>query len=194
MNDRGGDKLEAYYASLQEHAPDIYQQADDKADMMAQDVMNEIDALQIDYSFESLNGALGIAKHDKCIISNKALTYNPAEFMFILFHELGHYHQYRKYGDDFALSIYTNDQQQIEEDLDKLLWIENTANRFALMKTKFYIDKYEMDLRVYDVSGGYSNKNMIRGYIRQVKQLVQQMPPESRNIRDINEMIYNLVN
>ena len=188
-----GDQLEAYHASLQEHAPDIYQDSADKAEMMTNDVMQEIDALGVDYRFQAFSGALGMAKHDMCIISDKALQYNPANLMFILFHELGHYHQYRKYGDDFALSIYTNNAQQIEEDIDKLLWIENTANRFALMKAKFYIDKYEIDLPVKDI-GGYSNRNMIKGYILQVKRLVQRMPPENRNIADINEMIYNMVN
>jgi len=61
------------------------------------------------------------------------------------------------------------------------------------MKAKFYIDKYEIDLPVKDI-GGYSNRNMIKGYILQVKRLVQRMPPENRNIADINEMIYNMVN
>ena len=158
---------------------------------MSEDIEMEIDKLGVPYRFEEIQ-ASGIAINDYCVIANRVLKYSPDNMMFVIFHELAHHYQYRKYGPDFAESIYTNDIDQLDDDIDKLVMIESTANKFASMKTNFYIKKYDLNVPLASTMGG-SDKGFLKRHVLHMKQMVMKMPPEKRNIYDINEALYNLI-
>jgi len=167
---------------------------EEMVEALANDVTNEIDSMGIPYSIENFM-APGMAKTNMLVLGNVLFHSNAPTVLFSIFHELAHFYQYRKYGDDFALSIYTNEMDQIEQDVDKLLEIENTANKFGLMKSQFYLRKYGLT----DVGGidpqfaeGYANRAFVIQHVRQMKTMVEGMEPDQRTIDQINENIYNL--
>ena len=158
---------------------------------LANDINNEIDKLGVPYRFENIR-ADGIAINGYCVIANSVLNYDADQLAFTMFHELAHFYQYKKYGDTSAESIYTNDESKVDEDVERLLKIENTADRFASSKTKFYFNKYGLDC---NIRMPYKNisKEFIRSHVLQMKKMVAKMPPAKRNIRDINEYLYNSI-
>jgi len=171
-------------------------EAEDISNRMANDVESEIDKLGIPYRFENLSGARGIAVNGYCVISNDVLKYPPHRMMRVIFHELAHHYQYRKYGSDFVEDIYVNDEDKLEEDVAKLQAVESTADKFAAMKTNFYIRKYDLSLPLISSSGGSNSegeKASLKRHLLRMKQMVREMPPEKRNIHDINEALYNMI-
>jgi len=194
MEEYGGKTVEAYEIALKVVCGELDLKAGNMATNWAHDISNEIDAIGVPYVFEELTGAQGIAMHGQCVIDNSVLKKYPSDLMFVLFHELAHFYQYRKYGDDFAMSIYTNDPAQLEEDIDRLMWIEQTANKFARMKTMFYLNKYGFDFQISDTQGAmYNSRDYIGSYIMYMKRLVAKMPPEQVTIDGINQMLYNFL-
>jgi predicted aminopeptidase len=165
--------------------------SEDIAHRLTQDISDEIDRLGVPYRFENIR-ANGIAMNDFCVISNHVLNFQPHMLMFVLFHELAHHYQYRKHGHDFALSVYTNDVEKIDEDVERLKWIEDTANKFGEMKTNYYIKKYDLELPLLRTNKT-DDGAMYRSHILRMKRMVAEMPPERRNIRDINEALYNSI-
>ena len=87
--------------------------------------------------FEILKGAYGIALTDRMII-NKNILYqynkNISYVIYVIFHETAHYYQYRKYGEEFALHLYTGDEN-ISELAQELKDIEAVADRFGISKS-----------------------------------------------------------
>jgi hypothetical protein len=182
---------EEYMALWDRHFP----VNDEMIDSFAQDVVSEINKMGIDYSIESFY-APGMAKTDKLILSEMLFrsARGTGYLLFTIFHELAHFYQYRKYGHDFALSIYTNDISQIEQDVDKLLEIENTANKFGLMKASYYLRKYGIDASDLEgiASGTYSDRSKVIDHVKKIKDAVEGMEPDQRSIEQINEYIYGL--
>jgi hypothetical protein len=170
---------------------DYVSEASQRAEALAYDINDEIDRMGIPYRFENIK-ANGIAINGYTIIANRVLTFKPHIMMFVIFHELAHHYQYRKHGDDFAETIYTNDIASIDEDVEKLIWIEDTADKFAQMKTNYYIKKYDLDFPPLQ-GAGIKDKNYLKGHVLRMKKMVLEMPPEQRNIRDINEALYNSI-
>jgi len=121
----------------------VDQMGEEKGKELAFNIHNEIESIGTEYRFENIS-ALGLAKNNVCIISSDIFRYKVPNMIFVLFHELAHYYQYKKYGNEFAMSVYTNPPSEIDEDVDFLREIETTADRFARLKTSHYINKYEM--------------------------------------------------
>jgi hypothetical protein len=182
--------FEERYEDLAEIRDKYKEKAEDLAFRLASDICQEIDKLGVPYRFENIK-ANGLAINGYCVISNGTLKLSIPMLMFVLFHELAHNYQYRKYGDNFAESIYLNDISKIDEDCERLAWIENTADKFATLKTNFYINKYDLGS---PMSGNLQTpKEAFKNHLLMMKKMVLEMPPEKRNIFDINEALYNLI-
>jgi len=158
---------------------------------LADDIEKEINNLNVSYRFEPLSRALGIARNSSCSISTKVLEFPVADLMFVLFHELAHYYQYRKYGTDLVLFIYTNSEEQLEEDARKLKSIENTADKFSIMKTNYYLNKYKINQKI--TMSGYSNSTIesIKSQLVYFKKIVAQK--KLKTVDEINDFIYNMI-
>jgi hypothetical protein len=160
-------------------------------EQLADDIEKEINNLGVSYVFEPLSGALGIARNSSCSISTNVLKFPVADLMFVLFHELAHYYQYRKYGTDFVLYIYTNSEEQLDVDARKLKSIENTADKFSVMKTNYYLNKYKINQKI--TMNGYSNFTIetIKSQLVYFKKIVAQK--KFKTVDEINNFIYNMI-
>ncbi len=162
----------------------------EKGILLYNDVKKELDQLNVQYRFEGIS-ALGCAKNDVLILSNSLLNFSMPNLLFVLFHELTHYYQYRKYGDDFALSIYINSEEKIKEDAQRLLQIERTADKFSQLKSSYYLKKHSIN-ESCTVSGyRHLTAEYLATSILQIKRTAKKMGLTT--IKDINEFIYNLV-
>ena len=158
---------------------------------LADDIEKEINNLNVSYTFEPLSIALGIARNNSCSINTSVLKFPVADLMFVIFHELAHYYQYRKYGEDFVLFIYTDSEEQLEADARKLKSIENTADKFSTMKTNYYLTKYKIKQQI--TMSGYSNFTIenIKSQLVYFKKIVAQK--KLKTVDEINNFIYNMV-
>jgi len=160
-------------------------------EQLADDIEKEINNLNVSYTFEPLSRALGIARNSSCSISTKVLEFPVADLMFVLFHELDHYYQYRKYRTDIGLYIYTNSEEQLDVDARKLKSIENTADKFSTMKTNYYLNKYKINQKI--TMSGYSNSTIesIKSQLVYFKKIVAQK--KLKTVDEINDFIYNMI-
>lgn len=142
--------------------------------------------------FESLHPTVGgISKSDECIINTNILQYNISQCLFIIFHEIAHQFQYKKYGKDFALSVYVDDNT-INETLNKLIQIESTADRFAAQQTTKLCNRYNIPINFQQPQ--YNNpqsKQMLITYISQLRNVIKQR--QLTNIDSINDFLYNMI-
>lgn len=155
------------------------------------DIDREIKNIGIEYRFEDISAG-GMAKNDVCIISKNVLGFNIPNMIFVLFHELAHYHQYKKYGKDFAMSLYTNPISEIDSDINFLKEIESTASRFSKLKTSFYINKHKIN-NANITADGYSfiSDGYLRQHLIKIKEEIKKR--NYTTIEEINEYIYNSI-
>lgn len=161
----------------------------EKGPPLCDDIRVEVQKMGIPFRFEEIY-ASGMAKNDVCIISSRALRLDVVAFMSVLFHELAHFYQYKKYGNDFALPIYTDSPKNIEQNCEMLRKIEMTADRFSRYKTDFYAKKYNLPpgLRV---NYGVVSCQFFKGHILRIKKMVKDK--KLNTIQEINEEIYNSI-
>jgi hypothetical protein len=82
--------------------------------------------------------ASGMALDDKVIIDPKVFQYTIARLLYILFHEIAHAYQYKKYGKTKKWSMYFN-EQSIEDSARFMKYLENIADDFALRKLREFV-------------------------------------------------------
>ena len=162
----------------------------EKGKLLTEDVEKEIKNIGIPYRFENI-AAYGMAKNDICIISDRLLWFSPSNLIFSLFHELAHYYQYRKYGQDIAISIYTNPESEIQKDIKLLKEIELTADKFARLKASYYIKKYKINYPITMTGYRYTLDSVLRDHLLKIKKQVKDM--NYTTVQEINEHIYNQI-
>tara|TARA_B100000963_G_scaffold349061_1_gene357539 strand:- start:20584 stop:21378 length:795 start_codon:yes stop_codon:yes gene_type:complete len=89
--------------------------------------------------FDTLYGASGISKTDKCVIADKVLKEPIEKALYVILHEVSHQYQYSKYGKNVMWDSY-NSNIDIEKAVDLLMNIELVADRLAIIKTKHLLD------------------------------------------------------
>lgn len=84
---------------------------------------------------ENINGATGLALHDKVVIDSSVFSRDLNETMYIIFHEIAHQYQYKKYGRDKIYSLYLG-ELEINDAIKLLQSIETVADQFAIRKCR----------------------------------------------------------
>jgi len=79
--------------------------------------------------------AAGLALHDKVVYNPNIFNYAPEYLMYIIFHEIAHQYQYKKYGMEKMYALYTG-ELPINDAVDWLRYTENTADEFAIRKCR----------------------------------------------------------
>lgn len=79
--------------------------------------------------------AEGMALYDKVLINNRVLTKNLELVLFVIFHEIAHQYQFKKYGVDKMHDIY-NGEISIEEGAKFMKYVEEVADNFAYRKIR----------------------------------------------------------
>ena len=142
-------------------------------------------------AFEPLRGALGISKHDKCIINTQILlNMNITYALYVIFHELAHQKQYSKYGEDIAADIFL-DNISADEAAKKLLSIENTADRWSQMITTRILNKH--GIKVDHIPMMYKNVsfNNVKLYVENIRKLIK--TNRITTIEQANNLIYSMI-
>jgi len=82
--------------------------------------------------------ALGVALHDGVLINRKLLGQPISYVLFVIFHELGHQYQFKKYGQDQMYDCYLGDMS-ITEAVQFMRSVEYVADEFAFRKVREFI-------------------------------------------------------
>jgi len=135
-------------------------------------------------TFEELNPKCGgISTPDECIISTIILEFPKEILLYILFHEIAHQYQYKKWGKNLMMDAYT--KLTIEDAVKSLLYIESVADRLAILKLKSIIGSENIPpYRYY----GCENLEFFKEYISNLRNSIDES--NATDIESINEIIY----
>jgi hypothetical protein len=135
-------------------------------------------------SFEELNPKCGgISTPDECIISTIILEFPKEILLYILFHEIAHQYQYKKWGKNLMIDAYT--KLTIEDAVKSLLYIESVADRLAILKLRSIIGNENIPpYRYY----GCKNLEFFKEYICDLRNSIEKN--NANDIESINEIIY----
>ena len=139
--------------------------------------------------FDTLYGASGISKTDKCVIADKILKRPIENALYVILHEVSHQYQYSKYGKNVMWDSY-NSNIDIEKAVDLLMNIELVADRLAIVKTKHLLDSngikdYKQVTAVYPKLSRQYFKNHLESLRKNVKD------KDIQNIDGVNNMMHD---
>jgi len=125
----------------------------------------------------------GISIPGECIISTIILQFPKEVLLYILFHEIAHQYQYKKWGKNLMMDAYTT--LPLEEAVKNLLYIESVADRLAMLKLRSIIGGENLPpYRYY----GCKNLEFFKEYISNLRSLIDEN--NATDIESINELIY----
>lgn len=147
--------------------------------------------------------ALGLSTPDGVILTKNLLGRDFYHFLFVLFHELAHQYQYKKYGNKAMLDIYF-DEMSLDDAAKFMLNVEHVADEYAVRKLKqiirkglipdtlmtIYPQKKPSDAQIerFKYYKGVP-ESQLRGLIQRLKEIMR-----NNNITDheqVSEFMYN---
>lgn len=136
--------------------------------------------------------ALGLSLPSGVLMNTTLLNYNLPMVIFVIFHEIAHQYQYKKYGKDVSFKIFKNDMN-IMDGIKILKQIESTADRFAAKKSLEFskLGLFPENKIVKDI--GYSNYSdaMFIQYIQMMRKKIEESNVTSTE--EISTMFYNWI-
>lgn len=170
-------------------------------DLIADDVKEFIinsKCPNIEISDIAFAGAQGFALFDRVVINKRLFNqensvYNFNRTLYIIFHEISHSYQYKKYGTEKMVSFYNDEMPEIEA-AKFMKYIENVADEFAIRKMRQLQIKYKnkLDIRSEMINKVY-DKIPLEHYvslIRTVKKMIKDSGLKDNN--QISELMYNV--
>jgi hypothetical protein len=141
-------------------------------------------------SFGTMNGAAGISTHDGVLFNQSILNMDLSYFLFVIFHEVAHQYQYKKYGEEKMYEFYydkisTKEAAKLMKDVE--LIADNLADRKIKECANLGIIKYK-DHKIYNTIPLSHFEHMI-GTIKQ-----KMKDNNVKSYDDIVRMVYNFVN
>lgn len=82
--------------------------------------------------------AAGLALHSGVLLNSTIFNYPLPLFLFVVFHEIAHQYQYKKYGDKKMYEFY-NDELSLKDAAKTMKQIELVADEFAMRKVREFI-------------------------------------------------------
>ena len=83
--------------------------------------------------------ALGLAVHNGVLFNEVIFKQELPDFLFIIFHEIAHQYQYKKYGDEKMYEFYL-DETDVKDAAIAMKQIEIIADEFANRKVREFIN------------------------------------------------------
>ena len=141
---------------------------------------------------EPIKNGFGISLSDKLVLSPIIFNFSLSRFLFILFHELAHQYQFKKYGEEIMYDVYNN-KITVEEAALFMKNVEDVADEFGVRKLQQLRRLGFINYKDIEIDKGYENATPSRFYflIDQVRKLLKE-----KNITDsseISEILYNWV-
>ena len=135
--------------------------------------------------------AEGVAVHDGVTISVKTLNYPLEKLLFIIFHEIAHQYQFKKYGDDVMYNCYLGDIS-IDEAADFMINAEKVADEFAERKIRELQNKGILRASYIPVSPSKVNPpQLIKNMLSQLRQAIKMNNINSKE--KLTEFLYNMI-
>lgn len=116
----------------------------------------------------------GMSLSNNVILSKSIFSNDLHKFIFILFHEIAHQYQYKKYGKNLLYALTT--KEITEDTLDKLIDIEQVADRLGRSMASKYASKFNIPAKPiaspYDniAYGKSSYKRLIEDIQKKIKE------------------------
>jgi hypothetical protein len=115
----------------------------------------------------------GLSLTDNVILSKSIFNRSIFGFIFVLFHEIAHQYQYKKYGKNLLYDLTTN--EITDDTLNKLIEIEKVADRFGENMANKYAKMFNIPKT--PIASPYSNveygKNTYRNLILKIQEEIK---------------------
>lgn len=137
--------------------------------------------------FKSI-GVLGFALHNGIVLSSSLLGYSFEKFLSVLFHELAHQFQFKKYGNKVMYKLY-EEKTSLDEGANFLIHTEMVANRFSkhkLMELKRMGKINNLPYMPISVS-----ESGLKEQLNDMKKFVKENNIDNRE--DISEILFNCI-
>lgn len=136
--------------------------------------------------------AMGLALHNG-ILFNKMIFYQTLpKFLFVLFHEIAHQYQYKKYGAEKMYEFYLGDLD-VNDAAESMKKIEIIADEFALRKVREFAKIGLIDVKDSNLPAVYKTIP-INHFVRLITQSRDEI--KRKGITDfdgVSETFYNMV-
>ena len=141
---------------------------------------------------ERIKMGTGLSLSDRVILSPDLFNLNFAKFLFILFHEIAHQYQFKKYGGEKMYELYTG-EMDIKQGCKMMKDIELVADEFATRKMREFVKLGVIKQKDVKFGGFYkdipeSHFHMLVSQIRDMLQKSNVSEPDK-----ISELFYNYV-
>lgn len=135
--------------------------------------------------------ALGLALHNGVLINSNMIGDNLSFLIFVIFHEVAHQFQFKKYGDKIMYGVYSGDVS-IDEAAKFMKHTEEVADEFAMRKIRELQKKGLIDNN-YRANSPYRNISVqsIKSMIIRFRDELERKDITSPN--DISKYFYNMV-
>jgi hypothetical protein len=135
--------------------------------------------------------ALGLALHNGVLINSNMIGDNLSFLIFVIFHEVAHQFQFKKYGDKIMYGVYSGDVS-IDEAAKFMKHTEEVADEFAMRKIRELQKKGLIDNN-YRANSPYRNISVqsIKSMIVRFRDDLKSKKITSPN--DISKYFYNMV-
>ena len=152
--------------------------------------INDSNCERIDFANFKMAGAMGVAIKSGVLINKIALTRSLPFLLFLIFHEIAHQYQFKKYGEDIMYNCYIGDISEIEA-AEFMKHTEEVADDFASRKIR--------ELQKLNLIDNFNPVQIHRNLpIQQVLMMVSRYREDMRmnNIdtpEKVSEYFYNIV-
>lgn len=143
-------------------------------------------------TFENIRMGEGVSLNDRVILSPMNLKKTLSDFLFVLFHEIAHQYQLKKYGAEKMFECYIGEMSIIDA-ATLMKKIEMVADDFAYRKLRELV-KLGF-LKQSDINQTGYAKNVPLGALVQMINNIKSMfkKEEFKDIQKMSEKFYNLV-
>jgi len=124
--------IESFLTQIMETYPNTERFIDDIETFIKNSNCKKIEIAKFKYP------ALGLAVHNGVLFNEVIFKQELPDFLFIIFHEIAHQYQYKKYGDEKMYEFYL-DETDVKDAAIAMKQIEIIADEFASRKVREFV-------------------------------------------------------
>lgn len=165
-----------------------YPRLESHIDEVKQFIINS-DCKDIEFGQFNLPAA-GISLHNKVVINRQVLKYTLENALFVIFHEIAHQYQYKKYGSNMMHRFYIG-EVDLNEAVKFLKYTENVADQFGMRKCREFVKLGLLTKEYVPKMGQYDDytDRMFVGYLTMLRDKIKESG--ATDDEKISEYLYN---
>ena len=141
--------------------------------------------------FSDMNMASGLSLHNAVLINKHLLADSDyGKLLFVIFHEIAHQYQFKKYGAEKMYELYVG-KLDLNDAVDFLYNTEITADEFAQRKCREFVKLGIIDKVPLTMSYKKAGKLFISSMYNHVKKILADR--KSDTPEHISEVLYNFI-